>query len=72
MTNKEALYWFTHNGATFDEEREMNKLIEIALTKQIPRKVGKSMIDYYCPTCHKAVEFEEHHCKCGQRLGWHL
>jgi len=26
--------------------------------------------DYICPTCGEIVEYEEHHCKCGQRFDW--
>lgn len=45
-----------------------------SLKKQIPRKPYE---DYNgeihkdkCPTCHRSLFPNEHHCKCGQVLDW--
>ena len=56
MTYEGALYWYTHNGATVEQERECESLVKEALEKQIPKKVTHEATLYRyctCPTCKK-------------------
>ena len=59
MTYEEALYWYTHNGATIEQERECESLIKEVLEKQIPKKpkrINKNSVfdgnwKMICPCC---------------------
>lgn len=60
-----------HCGYIEDELR----LAMTALEKQIPKKVcfdNENGIyeTEYCPTCHRRLMPNEHHCRCGQALDW--
>ena len=65
------------NTFTFDDGKdgiECHKLAISTLEKQIPKKPYE---DYNgeihkdkCPTCHRSLFPNEHHCKCGQALDW--
>ena len=46
MTPQEALYWHTHNGATIQQEIEIESIIIDALNKQIPKKPTISVHRY--------------------------
>ena len=85
MTYEGALYWYTHNGATIEQERECESLVKEALEKQIPKKVTHEATLYHCctcPTCKNVIdEFTDftgkkyrvtvQYCKfCGQKLDW--
>lgn len=46
-----------------------------ALEKQIPKKpyIDNENGVYekeYCPTCHRSLFPNDHHCRCGQALDW--
>lgn len=49
--------------------------IKIALEKQIPKKPYKDNDNgiyetEHCPTCHRRLFPNDHHCRCGQALDW--
>lgn len=57
------------------DNRELHKLIDIALEKQIPKKVeviDKNYGYYSCRACGSAVTYRVHKycCRCGQALEW--
>lgn len=46
-----------------------------AVEKQIPKKpyIDNENGVYekeYCPTCHRSLFPNDHHCRCGQALDW--
>lgn len=46
-----------------------------ALEKQIPKRCYKDNENgvyekEYCPTCHRSLFPNDHHCKCGQAIDW--
>ena len=46
-----------------------------ALEKQIAKKPYKDNENgvyekYHCPTCHRSLFPNDHHCKCGQVIDW--
>ena len=46
-----------------------------ALEKQIPKKPYKDNENgiyekEYCPTCHRSLFPNDHHCICGQAIDW--
>ena len=59
-------------------EKPADKVVALAckaLEKQIPKKVcfdNENGIyeTEYCPTCHRRLMPNEHHCRCGQALDW--
>lgn len=57
-----------------DDNIALHKAIE-ALEKQIPKKpyIDNENGVYekeYCPTCHRSLFPNDHHCRCGQVLDW--
>ena len=82
MTNEEALYWHTHNGATIEQERESESLIKEALEKRIQKKPEikvcpdedeKFVWEFYiCPVCkcHIGMKYNRFCPNCGQKLDW--
>ena len=84
MTYEEVLYWHTHNGATIEQERESESLINKALEKQIPKQPKYEDVDNIygaikrtCTACgdvcmvSKGAKPYEHYCRqCGQALDW--
>ena len=84
MTYEGALYWYTHNGATIEQERESESLINKALEKQIPKQPKYEDVDNIygaikrtCTACgdvcmvSKGAKPYEHYCRqCGQALDW--
>lgn len=49
--------------------------IKLALEKQIPKKPYLDNENglyekEYCPTCHRSLFPNEHHCECGQAIDW--
>ena len=51
------------------------KIISEALEKQIPKKPYKNNENGvyekdYCPTCHRSLFPNDHHCRCGQAIDW--
>ena len=54
----------------------MNLAIE-ALEKQIPKKPYKDNENGvyekdHCPSCHRSLFPNDHHCKCGQAIDWEV
>ena len=52
----------------------MNLAIE-ALEKQIPKKPCKDNENgvyekEHCPSCHRSLFPNDHHCECGQAIDW--
>ena len=84
MTPQEALYLHTHNGATIQQEMEVESIIIDALNKQIHKKpLGKTDPTFgdvciVCPNCGNrglANPFAKSrvydYCpKCGQKIDW--
>lgn len=79
MTPQEALYWHTHNGATVQQEIEIESIIIDALNKQIHKKPVKRYTEDLsctnkfnsCPFCGSfEIEDCEHCPDCGQALDW--
>ena len=51
------------------------ELIINALEKQIPKKPYKDNENGvyekdHCPTCHRSLFPNDHHCECGQKIDW--
>ena len=51
------------------------EMIVQALEKQIPKKPYKDNDNGlyekdYCPTCHRSLFPNDHHCECGQAIDW--
>ena len=49
----------------------------LALEKQIPKKPYKDNENgvyekEHCPSCHRSLFPNDHHCKCGQAIDWEL
>ena len=54
---------------------EHEKMVLDALEKQIPKKPyldnDNGVYDKeHCPTCHRSLFPNDHHCRCGQALNW--
>ena len=62
MTPQEALYWHTHNGATVQQEIEIESIIIDALNKQIPKKPTISVHRYLYNGEETSAKFT--HCPC--------
>lgn len=49
----------------------------LALEKQIPKKPYKDNENgvyekEHCPSCHRSLFPNDHHCECGQAIDWEL
>lgn len=49
----------------------------LALEKQIPKKPYKDNENGvyekdHCPSCHRSLFPNDHHCKCGQAIDWEV
>ena len=62
MTPQEALYWHTHNGATIQQEIEVESIINNALEKQIPKKPRITVQKYMYHEEEISANFT--HCPC--------
>ena len=62
MTPQEALYWHTHNGATVQQEIEIESIINNALEKQIPKKPRITVQKYMYHEEEISANFT--HCPC--------
>ena len=62
MTPQEALYWHTHNGATIQQETEVESIINNALEKQIPKKPRITVQKYMYHEEEISANFT--HCPC--------
>lgn len=79
MTREEAVIWqeaFKRTYGNFPPEAtEACDMAIEALEKQIPKKPYNDNENgvyekEYCPTCHRSLFPNEHHCKCGQAITW--
>lgn len=73
MTNKELEIIKNNMFVEYHEELE-DAVIE-AVEKQIPKKPYKDNDNGiyskdYCPTCHRSLFPNDHHCRCGQAIDW--
>ena len=80
MTLQEALWFFKEElkaGKCSDDCLQCNSMemaIE-ALEKQISKKpyLDNDNGVYekeHCPTCHRSLFPNDHHCRCGQAIDW--
>ena len=80
MTNEEAienLKYLISDDCTdtqHDFVKEIKNAIE-ALVKQIPKKPYKDNENgvyekEHCPSCHRSLFPNDHHCECGQAIDW--
>ena len=49
----------------------------LALEKQIPKKPYKGNENgvyekEHCPSCHRSLFPNDHHCECGQAIDWEV
>ena len=71
MTYEGALYWYTHNGATIEQERECESLVKAALEKQIPKKPIINKRKIQCVNGHNQPTQHYKYCPmCGQLMNW--
>ena len=58
-----------------EDDYKSNEMAIQALEKQIAKKPYKDNENgvyekYHCPTCHRSLFPNDHHCECGQKLDW--
>ena len=58
-----------------EDDYKANEMAIQALEKQIPKKPYKDNENGvyekdYCPTCHRSLFPNDHHCECGQDIDW--
>lgn len=78
MPIEEAIKWqqtFRETYMIMPEEVEACDMAIKALEKQLPKKPYSDNENgvyekEYCPTCHRSLFPNEHHCKCGQTIDW--
>ena len=80
MTNEEVtenLKYLISDDCT-DTQHDFVKEIKIAieaLEKQTPKKPYKDNENgvyekEHCPSCHRSLFPNDHHCECGQAIDW--
>ena len=62
-------------NTTKDELAEAMRMAIQALEKQIAKKPYKDNDNGvyekdHCPTCHRSLFPNDHHCECGQAIDW--
>ena len=84
MTNEEAIKNINALNAVcgqkglYDAEFESALALAIlALEKQIPKKPYKDNENgvyekEHCPSCHRSLFPNDHHCECGQAIDWEV
>ena len=79
MTESEAineLHEIRPRGGIIPQKRAEALDVAIqALEKQIPKKPYKDNENGvyekdHCPTCHRSLFPNDHHCECGQAIDW--
>ena len=80
MTNEEVIENLKYliSGDCTDTQHDFVKEIKIAieaLEKQIPKKSYKDNENgvyekEHCPSCHRSLFPNDHHCECGQAIDW--
>ena len=84
MTHEEAIKNINALNAVcgqkglYDAEFESALALAIlALEKQIPKKPYKDNENgvyekEHCPSCHRSLFPNDHHCECGQAIDWEV
>ena len=78
MTFKEAIEILQEEHDYCQEMSYVIKALEMAicaLEKQIPKKPYKDNENgvyekEHCPSCHRSLFPNDHHCECGQAIDW--
>lgn len=78
IKNINALNTVCGQKGLYDAEFESALALAIeALEKQIPKKPYKDNENgvyekEYCPSCHRSLFPNDHHCECGQAIDWEV
>ena len=84
MTYEEAIKNINALNAVCDQKGLYDAEFESALTlailaleKQIPKKPYKDNENgvyekEHCPSCHRSLFPNDHHCECGQAIDWQV
>jgi hypothetical protein len=64
-----------HHHKKAENQKELMNITVDALEKQIPKKPYLDNDNGFyekehCPTCHRSLFPNDHHCRCGQALDW--
>lgn len=76
IKNINALNAVCGQKGLYDAEFESAlSLAILALEKQIPKKPYKDNENgmyekEHCPSCHRSLFPNDHHCECGQAIDW--
>ena len=76
IKNMNALNTVCGQKGLYDAEFESALALAIlALEKQIPKKPYKDNENgvyekEHCPSCHRSLFPNDHHCECGQAIDW--
>ena len=78
IKNINALNAVCGQKGLYDAEFESAlELAILALEKQIPKKPYKDNENgvyekEHCPSCHRSLFPNDHHCECGQAIDWEV
>ena len=78
IKNINALNAICGQKGFYDAEFESALALAIlALEKQIPKKPYKDNENgvyekEHCPSCHRSLFPNDHHCECGQAIDWEI
>ena len=78
IKNMNALNTVCGQKGLYDAEFESALALAIlALEKQIPKKPYKDNENgvyekEHCPSCHRSLFPNDHHCECGQAIDWEI
>ena len=78
IKNINALNAVRGQKGLYDAEFESALALAIlALEKQIPKKPYKDNENgvyekEHCPSCHRSLFPNDHHCECGQAIDWEV
>ena len=78
IKNINALNAMCGQKGLYDAEFESALALAIlALEKQIPKKPYKDNENgvyekEHCPSCHRSLFPNDHHCECGQAIDWEV
>ena len=78
IKNINALNAMCGQKGLYDAEFESAlELAILALEKQIPKKPYKDNENgvyekEHCPSCHRSLFPNDHHCECGQAIDWEI
>lgn len=78
IKNINALNAVCGQKGLYDAEFESALALAIlALEKQIPKKPYKDNENgvyekEHCPSCHRGLFPNDHHCECGQAIDWEV